>query len=192
MSGGRVQSCGKGVLLAAWLNAASCGLVSLLAPCSALAEGTQTLVFQFAAPNDVVLERVHVELDRLGEAVVVPMTDDGTVRGDAPWDGVYIGRHEGDYARYVSVRLFGRRSGGESELLYAGVERTPDRRLVQLGWGGMREGQSLLALRSAVAYPGNRMRSVEGLHIVVGFGWALLVLCYVGFLVVARRRKDAS
>ncbi len=149
----------------------------------------QVIEFQVAIPREKAFSSITIELERLGGIHLVELVDDGSVSGDMPWDGVYLGRHVGEYARYVNLRLRGKPAGGESLLLFAGVVATPDRHLNEIGFQLVerREG-SLDAVRSSFAYPDNRMAAVKSLYLLAGFGWGLLLLCYVGWLVSLHRK----
>jgi len=151
-------------------------------------EANQRIRFQVADDADAMLTDLRVEMVRLGEVRVVRLVDDGSVDGDMPWDGVYVGEDAGDYARYVDVRLIARESGGPDQVLVAAVVNTDDENLVDLGWRIVRPPDaSLKARRAAVAWPGFRMAAVEGLHLIAAFGWGFLVIAYVGMAVRARR-----
>jgi hypothetical protein len=162
------------------------------APATA-AEIPQILEFQVAAPSGVVFEDVVVVLDRLGEEVEVVLTDDGRDWIDLADDGVFLGRHEGDYSRYVSVRIRANLLDGTSPEIYSGVVRTGDRRRAELGWVVMTgQGGTLKAMRAATAYPGNRVWHQDVAQLVAAGGWAVFLLYYVSRLVWLRRKERAE
>lgn len=167
-------------------------LLPLLARLALAAPPQQDLLFQVAAPSGLAFQEIQVHFTREGEEVAVPLVDDGSVASDLPWDGVYVGRHRGTFVRWLPVRIEARWQGGAMTTLYAGVEKTDSPDLVSLGWQVRgSDTDALQAHRAAAGWPSNRMIATEGLFLVGGIGWTLVVLTWVGFLVVDRRRDGA-
>lgn len=157
---------------------------------AAAAEPGQVIEFQIAAPSTVVFEDVVVELDRLGEEVEVVLSDDGRDWIDLAHDGVFLGRHEGEYTRYLSVRIRANLLDGTSPELFSGMVRTGDRHRVELGWIVMiGQDGSLKAMRAATAYPGNRVWHQDVVQLVAGAAWAVFLVYYVSRLVWLRRKE---
>ena len=148
----------------------------------------QTLLFQVAAPSNVVFQEIVVEIERVGQTRTIPLVDDGSVASDLPWDGVYVGRDVGPYTRWLPVRILARWEGRNTLPLYAGIEKSDDPHLVSLGWQVRGDGTSLEARRAAAGWPGNRMVATEGLFMLGSLAWTLVVMTWVGFLVVDRKR----
>jgi hypothetical protein len=179
------------------LLAAICSLgVLLLTPIGAARgdePGIQTLRFQLSLPRELPGGRFWAEIERLGQPFEVPLTDDGSLGPDMPWDGVFHGIHHGEYARYVVVTVVAELPGESPRVLYTGVEWTGDPRVVELGYrlleGG---GDHLHVVRSAIAYPNNRMQAELGFRYVIAFGWGLFVLAYVAFLLWRTRREGEA
>lgn len=165
-----------------------CLLCSLLCvPSFAMAAGEQVLDLQISMPSAGAFTALDVELTRLGSKHTVRLQDDGGVANDLPHDGIWNGQLSGQYARTVSVRVFGHHASGSPTLLYSGVERTEDRRHVMLGWRVGSSGQGYTAVRTPLSYPGNVAEMFVALPLITGFGWGLFVLLYVGMLVRMRR-----
>ena len=174
-----------------------CALLALLAvpaPAVAMGEaGVQSLRFQLALPRQIPGGQFWIELERLGEVYEVPLTDDGTIGPDMPWDGVLHGSHNGDYARYVVVRVVGKVGQDPPLVMYTGIEWTGDPRVVELGYRQLiRANGEMDIVRAALAYPNNRMEATMGFRYVVAFGWGLLVLGYVALLLWWRRREGEA
>jgi len=167
-------------------------LAALAIAAPAAAEPSQILDFRVAVTAEVVYAQLLLELDRLGEARVIPLADDGGHPDDVPWDGVFVGRDEGHWARYVEVRLVGVTPGGQEDLLFSGLVRTEEERRVMLGWRVKQMPAGNRALRTAAAYPDGAAGAVAGLPLVVAFGWGLFILCYVGWLVHAPPREGGA
>ncbi len=75
----------------------------LLSSPAAAEELQQILEFQVSAPSGVVFEDVVVVFDRLGEEIEVVLADDGRDWVDLANDGVYLGRHQGEYSRRLVI-----------------------------------------------------------------------------------------
>jgi len=151
----------------------------------------QLLYFQVVAPDHRLFDNVIAEMDRLGEAVEVVLRDNGSDATDLLYDGVYVGEHEGEYARYVSVRLIATLQDGSRKLLYSGVEATSDRRMVPLGWVvKVQDDGTLSAHRTVAAYSGCRTWHSQVLRLAAVFGWAGLLIVYVSRLVWLSRREN--
>ena len=86
----------------------------------------QVLRFAVAVPSGPPWSGLRVEVDRLGRSTVLGLVDDGSTPGDIPLDGVYVGSQSGLYARYVTLRLYGRSAAGTESLLWEGTVATPD------------------------------------------------------------------
>lgn len=152
----------------------------------------QRISFEVAVSPGITFSRVWVELDRLGDKDVVGLTDDGSVREDVPWDGVYVGSQSGGYARYVSVRLLGADEGGVETLLWEGTARTADAFHEVLAFRVASDGADVYAQRVAIALPTGPSATAEGVPILVAFGYGVMVLVYVGFLTKARDPGPAA
>jgi hypothetical protein len=165
----------------------------LLSSPAAAEELQQILEFQVSAPSGVVFEDVVVVFDRLGEEIEVVLADDGRDWVDLANDGVYLGRHQGEYSRYISVRIRANLQDGTSPEIYSGVVRTGDRHRAELGWIVMTgQNGSLKAMRAATAYPGNRVWHQDVAQLVASAGWAVFLLYYVSRLVWLRRKERAG
>jgi hypothetical protein len=161
------------------------------APEDAAEEGPrQVILFELASPPHAVLRDVRVEMDRLGDQKTVVLRDDGFDPSDFGHDGVFVGRDEGPYARYVNVRVLAT-GDRRDELLYSGVLRTSDTRLVRLAFETKRLESGLTAFRSTSAYPGESFSVEEGLPLIAAFGWGMFALFYVmGLAGLFRREKE--
>ena len=167
----------------------ACAMI-LLYGWSSTAQADQRVRFQVALGTDAVLSEVRVDLVRLGENRSVYLLDDGSIEGDMPWDGVFVGEDAGPYARFMAVRLVVREGGGEENVVLDGVARTEDERVADVGWRLVRRPGGALAARwAAVTWPGNRMAEMEGMYVLACFGWGLLVLTYLGILVRSCRGR---
>jgi hypothetical protein len=151
--------------------------------------GEQHIQFRVTAPSTAGFDTFLLELTRLGEDQLIRLSDDGSNPEDLAFDGVYSGAHTGQYARYVTVRLFGHTPDLEPTLLYSGVERTDDVHGVILGWRVIRRDREFTAVRAPAAYPGNITEVHLGLPLLVAFGWGGIALAYVGFLFQRRRES---
>ncbi len=149
---------------------------------AARADAPQVLDLRVAVSSALTYSAVNLELNKLGEVVKIPLVDDGSLPDDVAWDGVYAGRHEGPWSRYVEARIVAETPSGEEELLFSGLVRTEDRYRVMLGWWVKQLPQGNRAIRTAVAYPDGAAGAVNGTPIVVAFGWGVFLLCYVGWM----------
>jgi len=162
-------------------------------PRAEASDPTQVIEFQVAAPSSVVFEDVVIVFDRLGEEVEVVLTDDGRDWFDLAHDGVFLGRHEGEYARYLSIQIHANLRDGTSAELFSGMVRTGDRSRVELGWVVLTgQDSSLKAMRAATAYPGNRVWHQDVVQLVAGAAWAVFLVYYVSRLVWLRRKERAG
>lgn len=168
-------------------------LASMAWPCWASADPAtarlQRVCLQVAMADGAVFESVTAELDRLGEQHSLVLADDGSVPSDVAWDGVYTGCITAPWARIMGVRLLVQPAGALEQVVYEGVEQTPDDRSALLAWrtGSWSEGE-FAAGRVASAWPGNQLSPVESLRVVGSIGWAFLLVSYVFFLVHVRRQ----
>lgn len=143
--------------------------------------GMQEINIQVVAPEGITFNKITAEITRLGDLHEITLSDEGLVSGDTPYDGIWVGIEEGEFARYLPVRLMAQvQDGGEEITLYSGLEWTPDRRRADIGYQiTENDNNELEAMRVAVPSPGKRMRTTEFLRVTSGFGWAILALCLV-------------
>lgn len=177
---------------------AKCACQGGAAPGGSILHGTLQIVIApllavaaWAAPPQVVrlevasawrLSAVEVETVWLGEARTLALTDDGRVDGDLPGDGVWVGEWTGEAVRLLPVRVYVTGAEGARVEVSGSVEPLafPHDRLV---WVLEQNGDTLTARRAAAALPSRPLEVAETAFAAAGFGWAGLLLLYVGWLV---------
>ena len=112
------------------------------------------LVFQLAVPNEVTLKSALVEMTRGGRILYVALSDDGSVSGDQPHDGVWMGRYSGAFVQTMSLRLFVGTKKGSVASAYDGVVRMIDTRLDGMSWRLEKGRSGWIASPTTAAYPG--------------------------------------
>lgn len=156
-------------------------------------KGTTELLFQLAVPNAVTLKTVLVEMTRQGRIRYVTLSDDGSVSGDQPHDGVWIGRYRGSFVKTMAVRLFVGKKKGSMIPAYEGVVHMVDSRQDGLSWRlESRRRGGWVALPTAAAYPGRHGTVSAVLPTVAVFGWGLFLVALVALLLWGGRREPDS
>lgn len=184
----RARGLAAAMLLALVLPGAAWGQGKKSAPTST-GEGTTELLFQLAVPNAVTPKSVLVEMTRGGRVRYTTLSDDGSVAGDQPHDGVWIGRFRGAFVKTMSVRLFVALKKGSSIPAYEGVVHMVDSRQDGLSWRlEAGHGGGWIASPTAAAYPGRHGTVSEVLPTVAVFGWGLFLVALVALLFLGGRR----
>jgi hypothetical protein len=155
---------------------------------TASAGDAQQVMFQVAVPESLTLTSLRAEIDHSGTITAIPLSDDGRIKWDIPDDNVYLGTTSGDYARTISVKLFAEQ-GATTHVVFAGVLRTEDPDLATLGWRLIATPDGPTSVRVPVPYPGTGGETYESLQLVSAFGWGVLVMGYVAFLVLRSSRR---
>ena len=159
---------------------------------SAATKGSTELLFQLAVPNKVILKSVVLEMMRLGRIRYVTLSDDGSVSGDQPHDGVWTGRFQGPFVRTMSVRLFVGQKKSSMTAAYEGVVRMVDSRQDGLSWRLERGRGGWVASPTAAAFPGRHGTVSEVLPTVAVFGWGVFLVALVALLLMRRRPPEGS
>lgn len=165
--------------------------LSLAGPLARAEEVEQELLIQVAVPSGVVLSRAIAEVDRAGESRPVRLADDGRTPGDTPTDGVYVGRDRGPVAPYAQVRLLLTEAGQSPGVAYEGLERLAGGEQELLGFVVARSPETggLTAQRAAIALPGRGIEISESLPTVALFGWGMLAMGAVAWLLRSPGRE---
>jgi len=154
------------------------------------AHAEQTVLLEVAVDASVTeLLRLDAEIDRLGTASTLQLTDDGRHAEDRAHDNVFLGKVTGAPANAANVRLVGTDSDWKEWVLFEGVVRTDDVHLVKIDWLVVSDDNGIRAQRIAGTGPSSNNAMVAGMPLVVTFGWGLFVLCFVGWLVVYGSRR---
>ena len=146
------------------------------------------LLFQLAVPNEVTLKSVLVEMSRQGRSHFVALSDDGSVSGDQPHDGVWMGRFTGPFVKTMTVRLFIRHKEDTVISAYEGLVRMVDSRLDGMSWRLERGRDGWIASPTAAAFPGRHGTVSEVLPTVAVFGWGVFLVAVVALLLSRRGR----
>lgn len=150
--------------------------------------GATELLFQLAVPNAVTLKSVLVEMSRGGRSHFVALSDDGSVSGDQPHDGVWMGRFRGLFFKTMTVRVFIRQKKGTVTSAYEGVVRMVDSRQDGMSWRLELGRDGWIASPTAAAYPGRHGTVSEVLPTVAVFGWGVFLVAVVALLLSRRGR----
>ena len=154
------------------------------------ASGGQVLRFAVAVPSGPAWSSIWVEINRLGRSTALGLVDDGSSPEDIPLDGVFVGSQSGLYARYVTLRVFGRTVEGNEALLWEGTVATADQWQETIAFRVSALPEGTRAERVAVALPAGQSGFAEGVPVLVAFGWGTFVLTFVGLLGVGRVRRS--
>ncbi len=152
-------------------------------------QGSAELLFQLAAPNEVVLKSVLVEMTRRGKKQYVTLSDDGSVSGDQPHDGVWMGRFTGAFVKTMTVRVYISMKKDVITSAYEGIVNVVDSRHDGVSWRLERGRGGWLASPTAAAYPGRHGTVSEVLPTVAVFGWGLFLVAVVALLFSRRLRQ---
>lgn len=149
---------------------------------------TTELIFQLAVPNEVTLKSALVEMTRNGRIRYVALSDDGSVIGDQPHDGVWTGRYSGPFVQTMAVRLFVGTKKASVSAAYEGVVRMVDSRLDGMSWRLEKGRTGWVASPTAAAFPGRHGTVSQVLPTVAVIGWGLFVVALVALLAMGWRR----
>lgn len=156
------------------------------------ASGGQVLRFAVAVPSGPAWSSIWLELERLGQSTAIGLVDDGSSPEDIPLDGVYVGSQSGPYARYVTLRVFGRTPEGNEAMLWEGSIATSDQWQETIAFRISALPDGPRAERVAVALPAGQSGFAEGMPVLVAFGWGTFLLVFVGLLGVGRVRRGLA
>lgn len=168
-------------------------MLVLLALMGAVSGASEQRVFiEVAAAWQPAGLRLEVETVWLGQERLLVLSDDGSVPGDHPGDGVYSGLLMGAPARILPVHLFVTAQGlPRTEI--AAVDAALGLGESRLVWALETDGHPI-ARPVALALPPPHMEIVEPVAQFAAFGWVGLVFAYVTWLVQRlgpRRRSRA-
>lgn len=161
---------------------------AVAAPAAGAPSDAQVLLFQVVLPVDQTVDGMELTVNRLGRELSLPLMDDGSDPADVAWDGVWVARAQGAYARYVRAMLVATLGGEASPPLDLGLVRTDDEHLCVVTWRVDPERRS--AVRSFVALPGVQHELISSLPLVATFGWLLFLLAWVSAMVRSREPRS--
>lgn len=140
----------------------------------------QTLILQVAAPYERAWTTFSATVTTASGTAEVTLFDDGSQSlMDKPYDGVFVGVVDGEYAPYRTIGISGAPAAGAATSLYTGTEQTTARHAVlayqvRLGDGAVGRPDSLV--RVGAAWPSSTAPPAESLPLVAAAMWVCVLL----------------
>lgn len=144
----------------------------------------QTLIFQvmFTRPQHVT--EAYLQVERLDQRLELELRDDGLLPEDVAWDGIWVGRAVGPYARYVNASLNVTADGIGERSIDLGLVRTDDQHRNVVSWRA--DVAETMANRSLVALAGPQFELIALTPLIATFGWLVALICLVASITRTR------